>query len=76
MGIGWKKGPILWQKYGYQFLRLFHSMGFAAFSLVMGNSWVKMAEVHMPNYELYRENVTRYEPIVSVMLSKRNKKLQ
>lgn len=36
---------------------------------------MKLVVVHMPNYELYWTNGTRYEPIAPVMLSKRYKKL-
>ena len=42
-------------------------MGFATFSLAMGDWWGKIAEVYMTNYDLYRANGTRYEPTVSVM---------
>ena len=37
---------------------------------------MKMSLVHMPNYELYWANETRYEPVASVMSSKRYKKIR
>ena len=54
--IGWetdgKKGPILREKYEYQFHSFPHTMGFIAFSQYMGNWWENPCISHVMKYTI------------------------